>query len=218
MIHMPRRSVTRFFIPLIDVLILLFCIFLLMEFNSESEVDKQTEVVAEQSEEIGRTKAELDARTQKLHELQEMHAKLKDVARLEAELDRVKKELQQFEQDRPRLEKLAQLEKEIDRLRSANKKSLQARVLVRVIDIHGKDGSISYADDECRDVPILEITDAKIAKALIDRHAKEAGGKEVYYYFKYPRDGKEFPTTDAQERRYAEWFKTVAHSLEKVGP
>ena len=31
-IHMPHRSVTRFFIPLIDVLILLFCIFLLMPY------------------------------------------------------------------------------------------------------------------------------------------------------------------------------------------
>jgi hypothetical protein len=30
MIQLPKRSVTRFFIPLIDVLILLFCIFLLM--------------------------------------------------------------------------------------------------------------------------------------------------------------------------------------------
>lgn len=30
MLEMPRRSVTRFFIPLIDVLTLLFCIFLLM--------------------------------------------------------------------------------------------------------------------------------------------------------------------------------------------
>jgi hypothetical protein len=30
MIQLPRRSVTRFFIPLIDVLLLLFCIFLLM--------------------------------------------------------------------------------------------------------------------------------------------------------------------------------------------
>lgn len=30
MIQMPRRSVTRFFIPLIDVLTLLFCIFLIM--------------------------------------------------------------------------------------------------------------------------------------------------------------------------------------------
>ena len=34
MIDLPRRSVTRFFIPLIDVLILLFCIFLLMPFVS----------------------------------------------------------------------------------------------------------------------------------------------------------------------------------------
>jgi hypothetical protein len=33
-IHLPRKSVTRFFIPLIDVLILLFCIFLLMPFVS----------------------------------------------------------------------------------------------------------------------------------------------------------------------------------------
>jgi hypothetical protein len=32
MIDRPRRSVTRFFVPLIDVLILLFCIFLLMPF------------------------------------------------------------------------------------------------------------------------------------------------------------------------------------------
>jgi len=39
-IQMPRRSVTRFFIPLIDVLILLFCIFLLMPFvKSASEED-----------------------------------------------------------------------------------------------------------------------------------------------------------------------------------
>src|SRR6202011_3261808 len=30
MIELPRRSVTRFFIPLIDVMTLLFCIFLLM--------------------------------------------------------------------------------------------------------------------------------------------------------------------------------------------
>lgn len=34
MISQPRRSVTRFFIPLIDVLILLFAIFLLMPFVS----------------------------------------------------------------------------------------------------------------------------------------------------------------------------------------
>ena len=37
MIERPRRAVTRFFIPLIDVLILLFCIFLLMPFLKQGE-------------------------------------------------------------------------------------------------------------------------------------------------------------------------------------
>ena len=36
MIQMPRRSVTRFFIPLIDVMILLFCIFLLLPVFKEN--------------------------------------------------------------------------------------------------------------------------------------------------------------------------------------
>ena len=31
MIQLPRRSVTRFFIPLVDVLLLLFCVFLIMQ-------------------------------------------------------------------------------------------------------------------------------------------------------------------------------------------
>jgi hypothetical protein len=40
MIQLPKRSVTRFFIPLIDVLTLLFCIFLLMPMvKSASEAD-----------------------------------------------------------------------------------------------------------------------------------------------------------------------------------
>lgn len=34
MIQLPERAVTRFFVPLIDVLILLFCIFLLLPFVS----------------------------------------------------------------------------------------------------------------------------------------------------------------------------------------
>ncbi|HEV3260930.1 MAG TPA: hypothetical protein VG013_29025 [Gemmataceae bacterium] len=41
MIQMPRRSVTRFFIPLIDVLTLLFCIFLLMPVVQPSDDDPE---------------------------------------------------------------------------------------------------------------------------------------------------------------------------------
>ena len=40
MIDRPKRAVTRFFVPLIDVLILLFCIFLLMPFVASSGSDE----------------------------------------------------------------------------------------------------------------------------------------------------------------------------------
>ncbi len=46
MIHPPRRSVTRFFVPFIDVLILLFCIFLLMPFvqsTAEPSLEKDSD-------------------------------------------------------------------------------------------------------------------------------------------------------------------------------
>lgn len=46
MIALPRRSVTRFFIPLIDVLILLFGIFLLMPFVSVPAKDEETPAAA----------------------------------------------------------------------------------------------------------------------------------------------------------------------------
>jgi biopolymer transport protein ExbD len=41
-VQMPTRSVTRFFVPLIDVLILLFCIFLLMPFVSTQGIGTET--------------------------------------------------------------------------------------------------------------------------------------------------------------------------------
>ncbi len=50
MITPPRRSVTRFFIPLIDVLILLFCIFLLMPFVSTPAADDGTKPAAKAPE------------------------------------------------------------------------------------------------------------------------------------------------------------------------
>src|SRR6266403_243358 len=98
MIRMPQRNVTRFIIPLIDVLILLFCIFLLMEFNSASQADEESEKVAEISA---------------------------DSEMLASTLDRRTKELQRFEEIRPQLNDLDKLLDELDRLRAANQKSLQ---------------------------------------------------------------------------------------------
>jgi hypothetical protein len=62
MIQFPRRSVTRFFIPLIDVLILLFCIFLLMPMVKPraegSAIDKVNEQLARARAEIVTLKAQ----------------------------------------------------------------------------------------------------------------------------------------------------------------
>ena len=53
MIVAPRRSVTRFFIPLIDVLILLFCIFLLMPFvSSPAPADDDGKAAAKPAPEL----------------------------------------------------------------------------------------------------------------------------------------------------------------------
>src|SRR5581483_9493992 len=57
MIELPRRSVTRFFIPLIDVLTLLFCIFLLMPIVSPAEGGREA---AERGDEIARLKREVE--------------------------------------------------------------------------------------------------------------------------------------------------------------
>lgn len=66
MIQMPQRSVTRFFIPLIDVLTLLFCIYLLMpivkpavadDFGEESVEDitpQQARLAVEERQELER--------------------------------------------------------------------------------------------------------------------------------------------------------------------
>jgi len=187
MIQMPRRNVTRFFIPLIDVLILLFCIFLLMEFNNESKVDQQSIDVEYQAETKRVLESELQSRT---------------------------KELQKFEELRPMLTELDKLREENERLRNASQRNLQDNAYVRILDIDAKDGSLSFFD-VARGQPV-PIKEAQNAQALIERHTKEAAGRQLYYYFMYPRKFSVFPSF-GQEQQYQEWFKKAANSLVKVG-
>src|SRR5262245_21658976 len=56
MIQMPRRSITRFFIPMIDVLTLLFCIYLLMPMVRNPDQRKEDRL-RELEEELRRLKA-----------------------------------------------------------------------------------------------------------------------------------------------------------------
>lgn len=67
MIERPKRSVTRFFVPLIDVLILLFCIFLLMPFvSTDPEAESVTAENKQEDNPLPTDVRELQMELQKL--------------------------------------------------------------------------------------------------------------------------------------------------------
>jgi hypothetical protein len=81
MIQLPQRSVTRFFIPLIDVLTLLFCIFLVMPLAKGPE-DTAADVAALE-----------DQIRQKEQELEQIRASGRDLPReLRDEIDKLRRE------------------------------------------------------------------------------------------------------------------------------
>ena len=94
MIERPKRAVTRFFVPLIDVLILLFCIFLLMPFVATPEQPAE-----EPKEKAKAREPELPT----------------DVRELRAELERARREVDRLKAERGNLaERLSVKVLEID--------------------------------------------------------------------------------------------------------
>ncbi|MCI0639347.1 MAG: hypothetical protein L0Y72_27165 [Gemmataceae bacterium] len=185
MIQMPRRSVTRFFIPLIDVLLLLFCIFLLMPIVNEEELKSKNESAAELSDSVSSLERMLQARTQELTRLEDL---------------------------RPALDELERLREEVARLKKDRKDVVQ-RTYFQILDVDPK-GNLYYIDPLRPDAPKLLIANEESAQTLIERHQRAAAGQEVYYYFLYPRPETGFPTL-AQERQFKTWFAAVAHSLKE---
>jgi biopolymer transport protein ExbD len=105
MIEMPKRSVTRFFIPLIDVMILLFCIFLLMPFVSSSDENQPPQQpTADPKNELPKDVAQLQKQLLEAKKRLERSLKDKSVAadRLSVrvlEMDRTNGKLYAFEPD-----------------------------------------------------------------------------------------------------------------------
>jgi uncharacterized protein YceH (UPF0502 family) len=168
MIQLPRRSVTRFFIPLIDVLTLLFCIFLLMP------VVKAT---GEGDEVAGREPA----------------AKAVTPSADDGDLTR----------------RLEQARQELERLRKEQIETLQQRLAIQVLEIDPKTGRLYYYDGPDR----VEIASAHEAGRLIDRQKREAGGRELYYLFLFPRQVTGYPE-ERQVKEYERWFAGVAHGFD----
>jgi hypothetical protein len=175
MIQTPRRSVTRFFIPLIDVLTLLFCVFLVMPLAKGSGED-----TAEAS-----------------------NKELKD---LRAEVDR----LHGLGADEP--EKLRQ---ELEELRKAKITMLMNQIYVRVLEIDGATGELSYRGENGR-VPITSENDLL---RLATEDQRRAGGKrEVIFQILYPPDPFSRHPTTAQQRVMEAWFANTRIPYKFVKP
>ncbi len=181
MIHMPRRSVTRFFIPLIDVLLLLFCIFLLMPFVAE-----ENSGVRERLESV----EELQNRIKSLERQRE-----EDRKKLLA-LERLNESLAELEQLRARVKELSEL-----KYKDLHKNS-------RFIDIDADNGTISYYHP--KDRKVLPIANPKSASELIQRLQNEAAGEELNFVFLMPRKPT-VKLTEDQVKDYNTWFSKTKY-------
>jgi hypothetical protein len=189
MIELPRRSVTRFFIPLIDVLTLLFCIFLLMPVVRPSEEADRT------GRNMGPGEGSLTAR-----ERQELE-------RLRREA-RERQEVQQLQQTRN------DLESQVRDLRQAKILVLEQRLVVRVLEI-GDDGRLFYYDPRRQKDRRVEITAKNVADVIRTQQA-EAGGKDLYFLLMYPRPvtgSPAFPLL-SQREEYDRWFRNAPHGYD----
>ncbi len=194
MIVMPRRSVTRFFIPLIDVLTLLFCIFLLMPLFREDDARTPETGAAEGSADSPQERAvlerELRRRTQ---ELDRLRAQVKP----QMDLDRVRAELEQ--------------------LRKEKNQVLQDRLFVRVLEVDPRSGELWYPDPALANKQGLKIGNAEAAQALLRKHRQQAAGRELYYVFLLPHADSGYPT-ERQFEEYQRWFAGVARGVGNAEP
>src|SRR3954471_9971343 len=93
MIRAPKRAVTRFFIPLIDVLLLMFCVFLLMPYVEKGALGG-ARLTAGQAEQLKRRIEQLEAKLEQAGKNRETPEELKQ------ENERLKKLLRQNPADR----------------------------------------------------------------------------------------------------------------------
>jgi hypothetical protein len=187
MIQMPRRSVTRFFIPLIDVMILLFCIFLLMPIFEEARKEEDEDRQAFASVALRRDL-----------EVARLSKQLKDAQDKIALLRRVP---------------TAQAWEELERLRKEKATALQDRFAIFEIGIDGKTGELFYYEPAAADTKNV-LRSREQARKLIDRQNEEARGREVYFLFRLPRGENKFPTPKDINKINKDWFSSVRHGFD----
>ena len=187
-IQMPRRSVTRFFIPLIDVLILMFCIFLLMPIVEEgAEGPGGAKVTAAEADQLRR------------------------------QIDQLRKQVTDLEATResPRTR---DLEKENELLRQQASRAVGERLIIRTFEIDPKTGALVYQNPErveVRDESDAKLLMDRDLKDLTRRDEESKNGvkHQLYYLIVSPRGPvNPFPTRE-QQRRIADWFRNQRVSV-----
>jgi hypothetical protein len=108
------------------------------------------------------------------------------------------------ESDRLRIEKA-----ELEQLRNERMDVLQHRLYIRVLEIDPDTGKLFSRDSD----GVHEIANQADALELIARQKREAGNRELYYLFLFPRRLTGYPE-QRQLERYDNWFKTVAHGTD----
>ena len=146
MIELPRRSVTRFFIPLIDVLTLLFCIYLLMPIVKPAGEDEGGGGPAASTNPLSAAERQ--------------------------ELDKLRNEKKAGELDKLRKDRLMLLE-EIAKLRRDKLEALQQRLAIRVLEI-GDEGKLYFYDPQRSRDRRVEVTESTVPELI--RSQKEDTG------------------------------------------
>jgi len=121
MIRRPRRSVTRFFIPLLDVFILLFCIFLLMPYVKPAEGDAAAATALEpKAGDVAELKGEIDALRRERDRLKRQRSQVLDRLAIHVlEIDRATGKLFDYEPQRVEIASAAAAHDLIARQRQA---------------------------------------------------------------------------------------------------
>jgi hypothetical protein len=192
-IEMPKRSVTRFFIPLVDIMMLLFSMFLLLPMIEGSNE-------ARDGSGLSPAKLEDDNRA-----LKEMVAMLKkQVQDLSAEVAL----LRQYADPQISLE---QLKKEIEELRKTKIDVLQKRLYLQVVAFDPNRDDLVYFEKspEAKTKVIASATDAGM---LIHQHEKKAqeNGLDLFYILLLPPSRG---PTEGQLRQWEKWFGDVPHQV-----
>jgi hypothetical protein len=194
MIETPKRSVTRFFIPLVDVMMLLFSMYLLLpilQVGDEGEGMTVTEF-ARLEDKLKKTEALLKtARTQ----VQQLHA---EVSLLRKYAD-------------PQIT-LEQLKKEIELLQKAKADVLQKHLFLQVVAFDPNRDDLVFFQQVPEPTTKL-IASAQDARALIDQHDQQAREHEqnLYYVILLPPPPRS--PTQGQLLRFKDWFSGVPYQV-----